>query len=463
MTKRFAEKNMEETIHTVTSVLWLPTKSLSNAKLSGRSAMRSESARAEDDCEAQSGDVEVETPDVHRNKKATADDELGPEFNMDTYDDEDENDRMHLFSHIDADLKLAEEKDEFMNDEVSDSEDEEYYNIKDTDVLFVAANVEEDACTIEVYLHDTFDGGMYVHHDFLISSYPLALEYIPSSANRQSLLAIGAFDPVIDLWELSTHDPLEPVAQLGKKKGHTDAVISLNLCPQNPTILASGSADCTVRLWDLSTETCASTLKHHTDKVQAVRWHPIEAGILLTAAYDKKVIVTDQRSSSVSSAVLTLENDPECTIWSRHSPTLVLVSDERGHISAHDMRKIGEPLWRVKAHSKGACTSFTDVLGQNDLLISAGLDGHANVWKTSGCAVEPSLVYSHDLKAGPLFSVSSSNEDPALAVFGASCPVLWNLTNNDVICKVFSTLPGADLPNQPDMPEEEELDEEDDD
>ena len=442
---------MEDSINTVTSVIWIPTKSMANAKFTSRytpSMAGSSSFIGDEDSDRE---LEVDTPETavkQLEMPESTSDELGPEFNMDNYDEEDSTDQRHLFAHIDADLKLAKKKDAYMNDEVSDSEDGEYYEIKDDDVLFVAANVEEDACTIEVYLHDTFDGGMYVHHDFMIASYPLSLEYIPSMGSANSLLAIGAFDPKIDIWELAVQDPVEPVVQLGKKKGHTDAVIALHLCPQNPTALASGSADTTVRLWDLNKGTSVSTLTHHKDKVQSVKWHPIEAGILMTASYDKTVVISDQRQDTTAAAVVTLANDPECTLWSRHSPSLVLVSDEKGFITAHDVRKIGEPVWSIQAHQKGACTSFTDTANQADLLISAGIDGVANVWKTRNCAVEPQLVFGRELGAGPLFSVSSHSDDAALAVFGASCPVLWNITDTDAICKTFPGLPGADQSNE---------------
>ena len=450
---------MDEVVQTVTSVLWLPSNSLTKSQFIGKHNIPMDSDDPESTQPSVGDDLgDASSSDQEQKPEITKNDELGAEFNMGNYDEEDETDKSHLFSVIDADMKLAQQKDEYMNDEVSDSEDEDYYDVKDTDVLFVAANVEEDACTIEVYLHDTFNGGMYVHHDFLISSYPLSLEYIPTIGGQsQSLLAIGAFDPTIDIWELSTHDPIEPLVQLGdgKKKGHTDAVISLHLCPQNQSVLASGSADSTVRLWDLNKQTTVTTLKHHSDKVQAVRWHPIEAGILLSAAYDKKVVLTDQRSvNAAKAAVLTLECDPECTAWSRHSPTVVMVSDEKGHVAAYDMRKMETPLWRIKAHQKGPCTSFTDTLGNSDVLITAGLDGFANIYKTSNCSTEPELIFSRDLKAGPLFSVSSCSADPALAVFGASCPVLWNITDTDVVCKVFPTLPGADRTHPGFAPEE---------
>jgi hypothetical protein len=65
------------------------------------------------------------------------------------------------------------------------------------------------------------------------------------------------------------------------------------------------------------------------------------------------------------------------------------------------------------------------------------------------------IVFSRDLGAGALFSVSSHNDDASLAVFGASCPVLWNITDSDVVCKTFPSLPGADRPAVQ-FPDEEE-------
>ena len=60
-------------------------------------------------------------------------------------------------------------------------------------------------------------------------------------------------------------------------------------------ILASGSADKTVKIWDVATGACVTTLKHHTDKVQAVQWHPAEPTVIVTGAYDRVVSVQDVR------------------------------------------------------------------------------------------------------------------------------------------------------------------------
>ena len=51
-------------------------------------------------------------------------------------------------------------------------------------------------------------------------------------------------------------------------------------------MLASGSVDQTVLLWDLNEAKIASTLTAHNEKVQTLAWHPFEAQNLLTGCCD---------------------------------------------------------------------------------------------------------------------------------------------------------------------------------
>ena len=50
--------------------------------------------------------------------------------------------------------------------------------------------------------------------------------------------------------------------------------------------MASGSVDETVLIWDLREGKPARTIKDHTDKVQALQWHPMEPQVLLTGCCD---------------------------------------------------------------------------------------------------------------------------------------------------------------------------------
>ena len=126
---------------------------------------------------------------------------------------------------------------------------------------------------------------------------------------------MGTFDPGIEVWNLDVLNALEPSCVLGgeatssvddimrsqflsgakprkapagkgglRKGSHTDAVMALSWNPIHHQVIASGSADCTVKLWDVTkanTNECnAGTFTHHRDKVASVVWHPVEGTLL---------------------------------------------------------------------------------------------------------------------------------------------------------------------------------------
>jgi len=87
----------------------------------------------------------------------------------------------------------------------------------------------------------------------MLSQPPMAIEYIPKYASDGAQcafnhLVVGLADGVLELWDLDIIDPVQPVSTLGH---HTDSVTSLHLNPNIITVLASGSADQTVSIWDM--------------------------------------------------------------------------------------------------------------------------------------------------------------------------------------------------------------------
>jgi hypothetical protein len=74
--------------------------------------------------------------------------------------------------------------------------------------------------------------------------------------------------------------PVQPRAPL-RTGSHQDAVIGLSWNALHRSVLASASADGTVKAWDLATGACMHTFTHHAEKVQTVRWHPSEGTVYL--------------------------------------------------------------------------------------------------------------------------------------------------------------------------------------
>lgn len=51
--------------------------------------------------------------------------------------------------------------------------------------------------------------------------------------------------------------------------------------------MLSGSADKTIRVWDLDELACKMTYSNlHTDKVQAVRWNRVNEQVFVSGGYD---------------------------------------------------------------------------------------------------------------------------------------------------------------------------------
>ena len=177
--------------------------------------------------------------------------------------------------------------------------------------------------------------------------------------------------PGIEIWDLDVIDAVEPVATLGgydpedidagrgeeetggkgkkgnpkKKKGkskkaepalrgdsHTDAVLGLSWNAQYRNVLASASADQTVRVWDIATQTSQHVLTHHDGKVQAVEWNPSEPTVLLSGGFDKRAAVVDVRAPEKAAMSWDVGADVECAVWNLGEPTQLLVSNESGGV-----------------------------------------------------------------------------------------------------------------------------------
>jgi periodic tryptophan protein 1 len=112
--------------------------------------------------------------------------------------------------------------------------------------------------------------------------------------------------PEIEIWNLDLTEAVEPdvtlggeIAQNSKKKkakkfsntskkykegSHTDSVLSLSLNPTHSNILASGSVDSTVKIWDLNSAKSVHTCDHHQNRVNKVQWNPKDPTVILSTS-----------------------------------------------------------------------------------------------------------------------------------------------------------------------------------
>jgi periodic tryptophan protein 1 len=324
-------------------------------------------------------DVDGET------KKSKPKDDLA-QYNLDTYDEEDNKDAGkstncpsklglirnlgdNLFSNIKG-LTYYRNNDEdpyiTLKEDEDDNERQEL-EIYSTDNLLVTAKTEDEISQLEVYVYDESSENLFVHHDLMLPNFPLCLEWLnfrPASSGQSessspdtfgNYIAVGTLDPEIEIWSLDVVEAMYPDAVLGrpdktaahvptplgsgKKKRkkmkhrpisdahHVDAVLSLSWNKTHRNLLASASADRTVKLWDLSRSVTDSegggalrSFAVHKDKVQSVQWNDKEPTVLLTGSYDRTVRMFDSRAPDagvgtiVGADVEALKWDP----WESH-------------------------------------------------------------------------------------------------------------------------------------------------
>ena len=287
---------------------------------------------------------------------------------------------------------------DYEDDDDDDDSDADDTNLRPDDALIIVAKTEEDFASLEILCYEESTGNIFVHHDIPLPAYPLCLAHgtINNEGSAGNFVAVGTFEPGIEIWNADILNPLEPTVVLGgddtseidakwakslggKKKGrpnmnsrsslkvgsHTEAVMSLSWNTVHRQVIASGSADHTVKLWDITKSddaTCgnAATLSHHSNKVQSVRWHPSEGTILATGGYDRIVAIADARSPN-SSKKVKIPADCESLAWDPHHPHLLNVASEDGTVTCWDVRNFdtNKPYWQMVAHEFGGCSDIS--------------------------------------------------------------------------------------------------------
>lgn len=139
-------------------------------------------------------------------------------------------------------------------DDLSDEDEEDYTIHKDDNLILCTSTEDGGFSTLEVYIFNGPSNNLYVHHDIVLSAYPLCVEWLPSyqNNNRANFAIVGTFLPEIEIWNLDILDAIDPDVVLGNpeeetiiknmksKKNklknsssnfHTDAVMAINLNP----------------------------------------------------------------------------------------------------------------------------------------------------------------------------------------------------------------------------------------
>lgn len=387
------------------------------------------------------------------------------ELNMDDYDEEE---GLEIFSSGLGDLYYASnDMDPYLknNDDDDDEEEIEDMTIKPTDLMVVCAHNEDDINSLQVnILEESEDGeqNMFVHHEVPLPDFPLCtawMDFNLKGGDKGNFIAVGTMDPAIEIWNLDIVDEVQPHMVLGglskkkkkakgkkgkkyKKGSHRSSVLGLAWNKEVRNVLASASADKTVKIWDVAAGKCAVTLQHHDDKVQSVAWSRQSPEVLLSGSFDKSVAMNDVKDGGQGCHKWSVEADVESLAWDPHNEHSFLVSLENGMVQAFDKRTASSnsnsvrPTFTLHAHGK-AVSSISFSPSTPNFLATGSTDKMVKLWDLSNN--QPSCIASLNPKLGAIFSVTFSNDDPFLLACGGSKGKLkvWNTLTEPAVANKF--------------------------
>lgn len=372
--------------------------------------------------------------------------------------------------------------DPYITIQENEDEDEEREDLQvlATDNMIVAAKVEDEVAHLEIYVYEDQADNLYVHHDVMLPAIPLCVEWLDLPVGKDNVIdaelkgnyvAVGTFDPDIEIWNLDVIDSMYPNAVLGqggedskldpaqklkktkRKKSkkanddyHVDAVLSLAANRQHRNLLASSSADKTVKLWDLNTQKCAKSYVLHTDKVCSIAWNPRESTVLLSGSYDRTVAAADTRAPEAEALRWEVESDVETVMWDPHNPNHFYITTENGIIHFNDFRnapktpEASKAIWTLQAHD-ASISAFDANPIVPGFLVTGSADRIVKLWNVQPDG--PSMVVSRNVDVGKVFSTKFAPDPEVafrLAVAGSKGAMqIWDTSTNAAVRRAFAS------------------------
>ncbi|KUL81516.1 hypothetical protein ZTR_10187 [Talaromyces verruculosus] len=182
------------------------------------------------------------------------------------------------------------------------------------------------------------------------------------------LLASGSGDKTVRLWDTATGDLQQTL------KGHSGSINSVAFSPDGQ-LLASGSFDKTVRLWDTATGDLQQTLKGHSHSIWSVAFSP-DGQLLASSSFDRTVRLWDIATGDLQRTLKGCSNLVWSVAFSPDGQLLASGSDDKTvqlwDIATGDLRRT------LKGHSGSVHSVAFSPDGR--LLASGSFDKIVRLW-----------------------------------------------------------------------------------
>ena len=197
-----------------------------------------------------------------------------------------------------------------------------------------------------------------------------AAVYVTKYSNSGTLLASGSLDKTVRLWDTLKH------TQVALLEGHTTNIADVTWSPDSQHLM-TGSFDKTVKVW--RPETAELETSHTLDGlVHSVAFHSTDADLVLASTSKKKIHAIDRRGGDDS--MYSLENDSIVNSILMDGDNLLITGDSSGKIRTWDLRmreavdtvlneEFGRPISHI-ALSPGLPMSSADAYDDNAMCLA---------------------------------------------------------------------------------------------
>ncbi|MCI4394485.1 hypothetical protein PGIGA_G00169250 [Pangasianodon gigas] len=155
--------------------------------------------------------------------------------------------------------------------------------------------------------------------------------------------------------------PLQKTGRIDKAYptvcGHTGPVLDIDWCPHNDHVIASGSEDCTIMVWQIPENGLTAPLSEpvvvlegHSKRVGIVTWHPTVRNVLLSAGCDNVILIWNVGTGEALITLDDLHPDMIFSVCWNHNGSLICTTCKDKKVRVIDPRKAKIIAEKDKAH-----------------------------------------------------------------------------------------------------------------